>query len=339
MPLSRFLKVFPAVICPGRSTLLLLLLAATPLWTTTSTGASSRWQSPGVSERCSGTLDGSRFPELIPDAFPWNALWARATDPATIQLLKREIGIDDTTVTRLRGAAAHAGSLHQVIRRGGGLAAVGLQNRFPVAPELEAQAALSEVSLDTRDQLISTLTEPEFRKLNDWIKHQRQRSRFDFGMIGFATPPDVIGRRTCRISVSGAKRPDLIPESYYWEAYFTFIAAAAERHVTEYGSFSKEYLVVQQKHHLPMPLSDIELLLSTALRTTRLVNELRSLAHPSTEADSLRLRLTIADTISEHRASLLRALPDSSAAAVKRDASNTRAGSTYDFPPMPVPGK
>ncbi len=288
----------------------------------------------GVAEPCVATLDGSQFPELVPDGLAWRALWDAAGSGKSPQRLAEELQVEAKAFLQIESVTARTLSKIVQLQRGDRAVAATTVSHFKYRPPSQTDAALAEASLEGRDGLIRDLTLPDYKKVSAWVQRARAGATYSLGRIG-SVASDAAGSRRCQASVTGSLRPDLIPDSIYWEAHFRFTAHAAREYMTDADTFAKEYLVVQQRHHMPMPVSDIQLVLALATRTTAKVDALRSL-FVAEGRFSLAARQQLAELVLDARAELVRALPDLSWRAVQRDANDTRGGTVFDFPPTPL---
>jgi len=272
---------------------------------------------------CVGHLDGSSFPELVPPQSLWSAFWTMVDqldgDPAkAAAAVGPMLGIDSATA-------------HALVRQGAFLRARLTALRLQAArgdPPPSGQAT-PEAILEARDDLIRTISEPEFRRLQQWTDSEAQHIQYSFGRIGKLVASRTEPGLRCHVSVSGKTHPELIPESFVWEAYFRARSSIARFYMIGGSDYKPENLPILQRNHLPIPDADVQTVLEIAVQATALVDAQRS--RPPAGSDGL-VRKEIADIVLSARAQLLRRLSKMSWLAVKHDADEFRAASLFDFP-------
>lgn len=250
-------------------------------------------------DECAAVLDGSKFPELIPDGAVWNALAGEVTSGAFTQT-GRELNISN-------GA-------REIVAR-------------TFTPRGGAPVAGDDSALQKRDALTRLLSVSDFRRVSDWTEGRRLQTSYTFPIPGKLGRPDAQGARRCTISVKGSEHPSLIPESYYWDAYFGFKAGAVEGFSEPDGRLALAFVRAQQEHHLPMPIRDIELFFQVA---QRVVDQLDRVAPQ--EGDASTRRRQRAKIVRDGREQLVRRLSGSSWLVVQSDAARARHSTIYDFP-------
>jgi hypothetical protein len=194
-------------------------------------------RTPTPQDSCSAVLDGSKYPDLIPDAVAWAVIGGQVS-AGTFRQTAQTLGVS--------GAGA------DVIARmfaGGG------------APITGPTAALTK-----RDLLTRQLSTGDYQVLRDWVETERRQMLFTFPVPGRLSAASPEGNRRCTLEVKGKDHPEWIPESFYWEAYFrTQVDAVGEYRVG--GRIAPIYLKTHQQLHLPMPVEDLRIFFEIADRT------------------------------------------------------------------------
>jgi hypothetical protein len=251
-------------------------------------------------DSCIATLDGGKFPELIPDAVAWMNLEDGITNRS---IHETELG------PKLSPAAKTA--IERVLGKRGG-----------------APTAGADETLSRRDALVRELSPGDFRVLSSWVETRRSEIRHVFPISGELGPQDRQGFRRCTLEVIGREHPSLIPEAFYWEAYFRSKASAASDHWLAGDTLMPAFLRAQQKYHFMMPFADITTVFEVAVRA---VTEIERVA--STAVESSERRRRSAAIVREAREELIRRLPESSWRAVLGDATRgVRDVSVFSFP-------
>lgn len=255
---------------------------------------------PTIQAGCTPILDAGKFPELVPDHMAWAALQQRLTKRSK-QQMAGDLGVDRATVEKIDTAMAR-----------------------------HAQGA--SASLDGRDDLIRSLSPSELERVEGWVQAQRRQGFYRFARTGTIVEDATKGPR-CHLSVNGRENPELIPEAFYWEAYFRFKAGVAQGFVQPDGSFQAEFLRAQQMQRLRMPLEELTLVLNTAMNTLSAIERRRSLQVLTDGNDAgLVTRLAIAKIVESARADLVRLLPRASWQKVVAEAHRVRKNTLFDFP-------
>lgn len=276
-------------------------------------------QESSTSTGCAATLDGARFPNLVPEQFPWEALFELAArQPSRIA---RDINVTAATSQLLSSVARDAQARAEALRRAP-LPSVAL------TADREVEAA--EAILEGRDSLIRQLRPTELDRLLSWVAQTTKSS--GYSLPAPAEPTGFVASPTpCRVTVNGREFPHLIPEPFYWEFYFRAKVLATKGYQTADGRYSPEHIKALQQHHLRMPEKDTITVLDIADETIRVVDQLRSRADATPEEDRLPVLESIARAVMQGRAELIRRLPVSSWRAVRQDARQEQTASVVQF--------
>ncbi|MCL4845716.1 MAG: hypothetical protein KJ066_04205 [Acidobacteria bacterium] len=283
---------------------------------------------PALGEECVARLDGSQFPFLVPEHVVWGELFEAAAG----KRLSHSPPASGTTEHRGLSAAAH--SAVETIATTVLMKTRGLRARRPtsggnaeVAADLDA--ALAELVLDGRDQLIRALAKADFDTLRRSAIDRRSQTT-----VTFRKPGHVTRTGKCQLSVSGRTEPHLIPEAWAWEFYFRARSAGALDYATGPETYAPEYLAVLERHHLQGARhEDIALLLAIARDTIERVDARRAQLEAESQAGHQALEAEVGEIVLDARASLLRLLPSSSWLVVSRHEAHVRGGASFDYPP------
>jgi hypothetical protein len=248
---------------------------------------------------CSGTLDGRKFAHLIPEQFPWKALFERVA--ANSKLVQVELDLDSRTMRSVEDAGAAA------LQRAAAIEAAPLPT-----PELtvDRDEEAAEAILTGRDNLIRRLAPSEFHKLQTWIEKSKRSSTYAVGIPGRIERP--AGQApVCILAVNGSQYPHLIQEKYYWQVFFRAKVAALASGRTVDGSASSTHIAAIQRHHARIPEQHIQILLKIAEGAVNALNAIERKAERSPEFQET-LADDIAMTVMSARADLIRRLPEAS---------------------------
>jgi len=252
-------------------------------------------QGSGASSACAATLDGVKFPYLVPEQFSWEVLFEVAVrDPHRIV---RELNVTAATNQLLSSIAADAQARAVALRRAP-VPSVALM------PDREAEAA--EAILEGRDSLIRQLSPTELDRLLSWVAQTKRNGAYS---LPVPAKPTGASATPCLVTVSGREFPHLIPEPFYWEFYFRMKVLATEGYKTADGRYTPEHVKALQQHHLRIPDKDIITVLDIAAATIGEVDQLRSSVDATPEEDRLPFLESIARAVMQGRADLLRRLP------------------------------
>lgn len=283
-----------------------------------------------VQEVCAGFIDGAQTPQLVPDAYAWNALWSLVDSAlrgsvAARRQLAGELALTGRTLEIVLGAKARALARRADIQPP--------QRSVGTTPSHGVEPA--DIALDARDELVRALPREKYDDVQGWVARHRAEAIYRFGDIGTLLPPDASGQRRCRVSVAGRTHPELIPESYYWEIYFRVLAASAQGRElnASTGQVSEEYMRALQRYTLPLAAAEIQLVLRIAADAAGRIDQLprSSSAIVGTDRPTWISRETFR-IVTEARDELVRSLPPSAWSAVRHDADRVRMGATFDFP-------
>lgn len=269
---------------------------------------------------CAATLDGTRFPSLVPAVFVWPDLMR------TIQ-----VGPPDPAWSELAGATGLTGEEFAVLKP---LAATGLATPASPpgppssSPPFSADTLVSQEEsmagvADAREAILRAVPEASAIAIDDWSRSTAARRLFPMNIPGEVVATGD-GRVGCRVSVNGRDRFWLIPDGYVWEFYFRVRARVAE--MAAQSSGIDAYQQILQQAHLPISLEDIRTVLEVATATIREVDVLRE--RPDDEA----ARLQIASLLAKARIRLLHRLSPDAWHVVLADVRRSHQGTTYDFP-------
>lgn len=283
-------------------------------------GAGAAVQAPET-HACVGTLDGAKFPTLVPSAFLWQQLFESAGN-RNIEALRGKL--DARSFERLVEAADVA------LARSSALLRAGLAAGSPDALQADRDIAAAEALLDARDELTRTLTPPDFDELEQFVQTMSREVAYVFDVPGKWVPWDA-GQR-CKVTVKGSERPDLIPEAYAWEFYFRVRSVTAAPAATGPDRHSVEHLLALRRHSLSgIPLEHIQIVINVATAATKRVDAIRA-AEPNVPHDHQKVLLDIQRTVFRARRELVRALLRTSWLAVLGDMGDMMRGTTFDFP-------
>jgi len=276
-------------------------------------------QETSTSTECAATLDGARFPNLVPEQFPWETLFELAArEPRRIA---RDLNVTAATGQLLSSVARDAQARAEALR-GAPVPNVAL------TADREVEAA--ETILEGRDSLIRQLTAIELDRLLSWVAQTTKRSVYS--LPATAEPTGLVASGTpCRVTVNGREFPHLVPEPFYWEFYFRAKVLATNGYKTADGGYGPEHIKALQEHHLRIPDQDIITVLGIADETIRAVDQLRSRADATPEEDRPAVLESIARVVMHGRAELIRRLPVPSWRAVRQDARQEQAASVVQF--------
>ncbi len=251
-----------------------------------------------VAESCRGVLDGAKFPELLPELVVWNRF---ADELAQLP-------------TRVRNGKP----LPEALTRG-----VAEISALTTGDRSRDHAQV----IRTRNAVIRELRPKDLAQLDQDLEEQRARTEFELPVTGVLSPADADGRRRCQVIVKGSEHPELIPESYFWEAYFVVKAKAADGIFDEQDKLPPDFVKAQQRHHLPIPASDVNLVFRRARQVVALLSDVQGTSDHDVELRQRRARI-----VRNARQTLLRELSPASWVAVEADASWLQRSTTFNFP-------
>lgn len=283
---------------------------------------------PALGEECVARLDGSQFPFLVPEHVVWEELFETAVG----KRLSHPTSAPGAPDHRGLSAAAHSAvetTATTVLMKTRGLRARRPTSGGNAEVAADLDAALAELVLDGRDQLIRALAKADFDTLRRSAIDRRSQTT-----VTFRKPGHVTRTGKCQLSVSGRTEPHLIPEAWAWEFYFRARSAGALDYATGPETYAPEYLAVLERHHLQGARhEDIALLLAIARDTIERVDARRAQLEAESQAGHQALEAEVGEIVLDARASLLRLLPSSSWLVVSRHEAHVRGGASFDYPP------
>jgi hypothetical protein len=243
-------------------------------------------------------LDGGRFPDLIPEVAVWSEL-----------------------ASELRSGVFRSDGDQPITPAGKETLLLTLSSSEH--PSVEG----SDDILVRRDASARLLSISDLQRINEWLDARRQHISYTFPMPGKLGPPDAKGVRRCTISVKGSEHPLLVPETFYWEFYFRSKVDALGKYGRPDGTPVPIFTRTQQRYHLPMPTTDVELFFQIAKRVVD------RLEHADLDYNDQRTkRRQQARIVRQGREELIRRLPASSWRIVQTDAHRVRQSTIFDFP-------
>ena len=256
---------------------------------------------------CSATLDGTKYPGILPAYLRWRAVFddvrSKADEHLTIN--RDSVGVRPFEVIQRRVAGYHA-QASKILSA-------------PVETRI-AEAQVADAVLDARDDLMRDLSQEVFATLGN------EATRAGEKRVSLPAPGRPLISRAetnCQVTVRAKEYPHLIPENMYWRFYFLERAGAASRFRIAPNEYSPLHVSTVQKT-LQIPAEDIVRVINIASNVIAEIDRL-----PKTAANDL-VAYEIADT---GRVQLLKTLQKSSWLAVKEDAQRSRGGMTMVFPP------
>lgn len=150
---------------------------------------------------------------------------------------------------------------------------------------------------------------------------------YEFGPIGTLVRSDAPPFVRCQVSITGREHPELVPESFVWTSYFHFVSGLAPRMLAGGAEYAQKNVIALQKRNLPMPVRDIQFLITVAVATTSAVE-----AAQRQDVDDARIRQEVVDIVCNARSQLIRGLSKTSWVVVKHDADTVRDTTVYNFP-------
>jgi hypothetical protein len=283
-------------------------------------------QSSGL-DACTGTLNGARFPQVIPTFFVWDRFWTLATsDPAFADRLANDVAINPPVIKEILRIATDVRQQVRALRAPGspGSPAPSLDEMPP-----ERQRGAARSILSGQDALIRLLPKADYDRLQGLVLSLRSDLRYRVPGQGYRRL-DFDDGPVCSVSVLGRDYPQLIPEPYTWETYFRIRAGAAssERNGNDYSS---RHVQTIQRVDIPIAEQYIIHLLRLSTSTNEQVNAIRESASQK-HLDYNQMQEQLTETVLDARDELIRALPPAAWEAVLDDVARVPAGTTYDFP-------
>lgn len=277
-------------------------------------------QLPASSDACTGQLDGSRFPHVVPEQFAWEALFDATLRDMSV--LSRDLGMETKSLQALSTAARTAKDRANALKEA---SIPGVE----LSADRDAEAA--EAILDARDSLIRRLDPAQYNRLRAWVEKNKKAHTYTLAAQGQRIEA-AVGPAKCVVSANGRETPHLIPETFYWEFYFRSKATVAQQNKDANGEYLDDYIAVVRRYHTRMPAEHVRTLLRVAEATTSRVDELRQAADRTPEG-STALEGQIAGVVMNARAELVRRLPVTAWLAVRQDARQEQTSSVVSFPP------
>lgn len=271
---------------------------------------------------CVARLDGSAFPQLIPEYWVWEELFARVQsgkETSTLAQLRTRTHLSEGGTNLLASTSSAALRRVELLRSS-------------TAPTngVSRNALVADALLDSRDELLRSLSDTDVQSLIEHIGRRRREM-----LYAFAKPrrraDDETQRVKCRMSVSGKADAELIPEAYYWEFHLRVLASISETRRLGPDKYDADYIDALRQQSLPIPETDVLLVLKTAIQTIAEVDGLR-VAHSASLEGGIAIEMLVANAVQSARVTLLRRLSSSSWSVVQRHAASRRAGIAYDFP-------
>lgn len=267
------------------------------------------------SEACTGVVEGTTRPEVVPSYLTWETLFAtlqRNDDPSFSRL-----GVDENTKQLIAAHAQQAIGKRQVALSRSGTTVI-------TNPRENPDPIGAESILTSRDDLIRAVPETTVTRLREAASEHTRLRTFQLPARGRLV--DIEGVQRCLVEVTGRKFPHLIPESKYWELYFHVLTLASSQLSGGADKYSPEYIRTVQKYALRMDAALVVKVLDVATDTHHLVEDLKRQG-----ADDA----SVAAVVLAARDELLRSLPGPAWLEVNREASRTRDGITFFFKGYP----
>jgi hypothetical protein len=271
---------------------------------------------------CVARLDGGAFPHLVPEYSVWEELFQRvqaAKGLPTLADIRGELQLSETGMNLLTSASTVALNRASALRSS------------PFPPNgIPQKTAAADMIFESRDDLLRSLSQNDLQQLADHIDLRRRQTLYAFQRPGRRATSSTQSFN-CPISISGKVDAELIPETYYWEFHFRVLASISEKHRVGPNKYDADYMATLREQRLPIPETDIVLVLQSALQAITAVDGVRANGSIS-DVPGREVEVAVAETIRIARLGLLRKLPKSSWVVVQRDAANRRGGIIYDFP-------
>ena len=284
-------------------------------------GSSASISTQPADSDCTGTLDGSRFPFLVPEYVTWEVLFrsSQNRDIGGASDVARELQLSDDADRGLKSEGGAALTRASAVRQTGAA---------PQGASVESIAA--DAILESRDDLLRRIAALDRDKVLERIEMLRHKTLYTFAKRGRRTSAGS-AEITCLISINGREHPELIPEAYYWEFHLRALAAVSSHHRTGPTTFDVDYFSTLRKDLLQIPAADVVALLNHAVATIELIDQVRN--SPLTSGQTGEQREAAAARVSAvSRLDLMSRLSKPSWMAIDRHARSRRGGITYDFP-------
>lgn len=287
---------------------LLIILAICTLTAMASRVLLSAQPPNGAPQGCESKINGWERPDLVPSHLAWEDAFTglAAGDIALI----RAANADPQTAAEITGTARRLIALVRQVRADSAIDVV--------ARDAEVAAKV----LDARDGLIRSMPAITFAALSDAISGREQSKTFAFAVR--ARPTMINGSERCQLTVTGRDYPHLIPEPFAWEWYFQFRAGIAKPRRSAAGEYPVEFITALRGNHLQVSPYYVHQILNAAIDANDRIESLRQ-ADPRPA--------TIAATVMEDRANLVRSLPITVWSVLKADVARNVVGAAYTFPP------